>query len=417
KRLQKKKNGKVDFNREMVSKLLSSIKKKYQVQNSRTRKKLNFRKESPAKDSSLPLPKFYKTKGTQNQFGNDTVEDGEIVEEILSSDDDCVLIDDSNASIDIEDEKPSTSEQMLKDLKYFEDKCREASLRIKNKTNNNVAYSPKSHVDTKEEIDSSCIILDDSSDALPDPKKKAEDANEAVIDVEETIVVEDFIPLSSDKKNEKTTAKKRKCANNTTPPNKVRCRMNDSLFTTSEKKKLGDYNSNTYNPATQESDTFAAPKSDKRAIIIDGSNVAFAHGRSNIFSCEGIKICIDYFDKMGHNVKAVIPLFRRNATKSSNPDLLNQLHKEGKIVFTPCKNIPGQMSISYDDRFILQLAYEMNAAVVSNDNYRDLIDENPAFKKIVESRVLGYSWCDNIFILPKDPYGRWGPTLTEILKC
>lgn len=67
--------------------------------------------------------------------------------------------------------------------------------------------------------------------------------------------------------------------------------------------------------------------------------------------------------------------------------------------------------------FILQLAYEKNAAVVSNDNYRDLINENPAFKLIVENRVLGYSWCDNIFILPKDPYGRWGPTLDEILRC
>lgn len=68
-------------------------------------------------------------------------------------------------------------------------------------------------------------------------------------------------------------------------------------------------------------------------------------------------------------------------------------------------------------RFILQIAYERNAAVVSNDNYRDLIHENPAFKKIIENRVIGYSWCDNILILPKDPYGRFGPPLSEILRC
>jgi len=68
-------------------------------------------------------------------------------------------------------------------------------------------------------------------------------------------------------------------------------------------------------------------------------------------------------------------------------------------------------------RFILQLAYERNAAVVSNDNYRDLIHENPAFKKIIENRVIGYSWCDDILILPKDPYGRFGPPLDEILRC
>jgi len=53
---------------------------------------------------------------------------------------------------------------------------------------------------------------------------------------------------------------------------------------------------------------------------------------------------------MGHDVKAVIPLFRRNPHKSSNPALLDQLHKDNKIVFTPCKNLPNQQSISYDDR-------------------------------------------------------------------
>lgn len=165
------------------------------------------------------------------------------------------------------------------------------------------------------------------------------------------------------------------------------------------------------------------------------------HGCSNTFSAEGIKYCVDYFEKMGHDVKAVIPLFRRNQHKSSNPALLDQLYKDKKLVFTPCKNLPNQQSISYDDRwaidyihisilhnilnlyivlnfrFILQIAYERNAAVVSNDNYRDLIHENPAFKKIIENRVIGYSWCDNILILPKDPYGRFGPQLSEILRC
>lgn len=53
---------------------------------------------------------------------------------------------------------------------------------------------------------------------------------------------------------------------------------------------------------------------------------------------------------MGHDVKAVIPLFRRNANKSSNPALLDQLYKDGNIVFTPCKNLPNQQAISYDDR-------------------------------------------------------------------
>lgn len=82
-----------------------------------------------------------------------------------------------------------------------------------------------------------------------------------------------------------------------------------------------------------------------------------SHGCSNIFSAEGIKYCVEYFQKMGHDVKAVIPLFRRNPNKSSNPALLDQLHKEGKIVFTPCKNLPNQQSISYDDRCVMSLIH------------------------------------------------------------
>lgn len=66
--------------------------------------------------------------------------------------------------------------------------------------------------------------------------------------------------------------------------------------------------------------------------------------------------------------------------------------------------------------FTLQLAFEMDAAIISNDNFRDLINENPAFKKIIESRVISYSWCDDIFILPKDPYGKYGPVLEAILE-
>lgn len=66
-------------------------------------------------------------------------------------------------------------------------------------------------------------------------------------------------------------------------------------------------------------------------------------------------------------------------------------------------------------RVTLQLAHELNAAIVSNDNFRDLINENPAFKKIIENRVISYSWCNDIFIIPKDPYGKDGPNLETIL--
>ncbi|XP_039479735.1 NEDD4-binding protein 1 isoform X1 [Drosophila santomea] len=405
KRLKHNANQKNALNREVISKLLSSIKKKYAAQkNPHIKRRLDFRRrESPAKNVVLPKPRFFNHK-------DDSIEEGELIEELESSDDDdCVLLETPNESIrilDDDDDEPSTSDQQPKEI--VTDYKGEAALRIAPKTENPVLYSTIVKGDFSESI----INLDESSEADPSP---IVENNDSVIFIEDT-TGEDFIPIPSYSPPLRR-GKKRRSARIAEAPKQKTARMNDSLFTTAEKKKLGDYNTNTFNPTEEAGETSDKPKTSKRFIIIDGSNVAFAHGNSNVFSSEGIKYCLQYFEKMGHEVKAVIPMFRKNNFKSSNPELLDKLHKEGKIVFTPCKNIPGQMSSSYDDRFILQLAYEKNAAVVSNDNYRDLINENPAFKKIVENRVLGYSWCDNIFILPKDPYGRWGPTLDEILRC
>ncbi|XP_052838999.1 probable ribonuclease ZC3H12C [Drosophila gunungcola] len=444
KRLQRKAIQKKQLDREVISKLLSSIKKKYKVQkNPNIKRRLDFRsKESPKKNPLVPKPKFYRPqKIAESVFKhrNDTIEDGEIIEELPSSDDDdCVLLETPNVSINIDDDggdegdshdsdesddsddEPCTSDKIFKACqrraeslttpKIVQDSNREAALRVKTKSDNEVLYSTITKAEPT-------INLVDSPERVPSP---VADNNDSVIIIEDTIGFvggEDYIPLPSyspplvkGKKKGRSTRLEKK-------PKEKSGRINDSFFTTAEKKKLGDYNSNTFNPSEEIGETSSKPKTNKRSIIIDGSNVAFAHGNSNVFSSEGIMYCLQYFDKMGHNCKAVVPMFRKNFYKSSNPELLDKLHKEGKIVFTPCKNIPGQMSSSYDDRFILQLAYEWNAAVVSNDNYRDLIDESPAFKMIVENRVLGYTWCDNIFILPKDPYGRWGPKLDEILRC
>ncbi|XP_055916064.1 NEDD4-binding protein 1 [Eupeodes corollae] len=195
-------------------------------------------------------------------------------------------------------------------------------------------------------------------------------------------------------------------------PRLPRKKQRNALFTTQEEKQLKQYNENAYNPNKDTS----KEQPQKRFVIVDGSNVAYQHALNKEFSVKGLKICLDYFAKIGHEVKAVVPQHRLQRQRSTDPSELDSLHREGKIVFTPCKNLPGKSSTSYDDRFILQLASELDAAVVSNDNYRDLLNENSAFKKIIENRVIGYTWCNDVFILPKDPYGKWGPTLDSILN-
>lgn len=63
---------------------------------------------------------------------------------------------------------------------------------------------------------------------------------------------------------------------------------------------------------------------------------------------------------------------------STDPAALEKLNIAGKVVFTPCKNLPGNRSSSYDDRFILEIAERFDGAIVSNDNYADLLKENPS---------------------------------------
>lgn len=72
--------------------------------------------------------------------------------------------------------------------------------------------------------------------------------------------------------------------------------------------------------------------------------------------------------------------------------------------------------VCYDDRYILKLAAEVDGIVVSNDNYRDLAQENPEFRRVVEGRILMYSFVNDRFMPPDDPLGRSGPTLENFLR-
>lgn len=54
--------------------------------------------------------------------------------------------------------------------------------------------------------------------------------------------------------------------------------------------------------------------------------------------------------------------------------------------------------VCYDDRYILKLAAEVSGIVVSNDNYRDLLNENPEYRKVVEERLLMYSFVNDRYV-------------------
>ncbi|XP_058053462.1 uncharacterized protein LOC131205400 [Anopheles bellator] len=157
-------------------------------------------------------------------------------------------------------------------------------------------------------------------------------------------------------------------------------------------------------------------KTKKRMIVIDGNNVAYGHLNGKMFSVKGLHLCIKYFQKLGHEVLAVVPQYKLKKSQSTDQALLERLRDNGEVILAPSKSLPGQCSSTYDDRLILSVAEQFDGAIVSNDNFRDLLDASPAWRQIIATRVIGYTWVKDCFFLPDDPYGRQGPSLQAILN-
>lgn len=159
----------------------------------------------------------------------------------------------------------------------------------------------------------------------------------------------------------------------------------------------------------------AVSEKEKRIIILDGANLACGYTSSSIFSVKGLKIAMDFFEKMGHKIYTIIPQRRLEPNMTDDHHAIQELEKTGKLKITPCKDLPENKSCSYDDRFIIEVAIRYDGAVISNDNYKDLLGESAEFNNIIMSRVIGFTWVDDDLFIPSDPYGKKGPSLDEIL--
>ncbi|XP_063150034.1 probable ribonuclease ZC3H12D [Candoia aspera] len=158
-----------------------------------------------------------------------------------------------------------------------------------------------------------------------------------------------------------------------------------------------------------------------RPIVIDGSNVAMSHGNKEVFSCLGIQLVVDWFKQRGHQyIKVFVPSWRKEQSRFDTPvtdqHILESLAKQAILVYTPSRNIKGKRMMCYDDRYIVKLAYEQDGVIVSNDNFRDLQNENPEWKWFIEQRLLMYSFVNDKFMPPDDPLGRHGPSLDNFLS-
>ncbi|VDM98330.1 unnamed protein product, partial [Thelazia callipaeda] len=123
------------------------------------------------------------------------------------------------------------------------------------------------------------------------------------------------------------------------------------------------------------------------------------HGRKEVFSCRGILECVQFFRNRGHtDIIVFVPQFRREVPRSDCPitdqHILFELERENVLVWTPSRRINGRRIVCHDDRYILKTADEKDAVIVSNDEYRDLIKENPRYRILVNERLLMYSFVD-----------------------
>ncbi|KAL0963611.1 hypothetical protein UPYG_G00308590 [Umbra pygmaea] len=195
-----------------------------------------------------------------------------------------------------------------------------------------------------------------------------------------------------------------------------------SLFSTSS-SSAGSSSSSFLDSCRQDfsSQLLLDDKENLRPVVLDGSNVAMSHGNKEVFSCHGIKLAVDWFLEHGHrDITVFVPAWRKEQSRPdaliTDQEILRRLEKDKILVFTPSRRVQGRRVVCYDDRFIVKLAYESDGIIVSNDNYRDLANEKPEWKKFIDERLLMYSFVNDKFMPPDDPLGRHGPSLENFLR-
>ncbi|XP_029909716.1 NEDD4-binding protein 1 [Myripristis murdjan] len=155
-----------------------------------------------------------------------------------------------------------------------------------------------------------------------------------------------------------------------------------------------------------------------RHIIIDGSNVAMSHGLHRFFSCRGIALAVEMFWRRGHReITVFVPQWRQKRDRlTTEQHFLSQLEDLRLLSFTPSREVCGQRISSHDDRFLLHLAEKTDGVIVTNDNLRDFVDTSDAWRKIIQERLLQFTFVEDHFMIPDDPLGKHGPHIDVFLR-
>ena len=67
-------------------------------------------------------------------------------------------------------------------------------------------------------------------------------------------------------------------------------------------------------------------------------------------------------------------------------------------------------------RLIVQDAAQCGGIILSNDKYRDLINESRQMRKAIEEQTLNFNFRKDTLHVAQDPLGRNGPKLDKFLE-
>jgi ribonuclease ZC3H12 len=136
---------------------------------------------------------------------------------------------------------------------------------------------------------------------------------------------------------------------------------------------------------------------------------------------------VEFFEKRNHTIYVILPNWRKEQVMSTQPAViptggpaaiaqqptaynaeqegLIELEEKGVIHFTPSKRVGSKHIKCDDDYYIVQLAVAKDGVIVSNNNFKRQLNHNDDFKRVIEERVLMYSFIDDTFMPVEDPLG------------
>jgi len=160
----------------------------------------------------------------------------------------------------------------------------------------------------------------------------------------------------------------------------------------------------------QGSGKLTLPPNSKCLVVIDAPNVAMKHG-NRTFSTKGITLCVEYYQKRGHEVVAFLPEHYVNGKKTpgangvtlsdyynpkvDNMTLIDRLVRDEILFFTPPQD--------YDDSYCIQYAKQNGGIIVTNDMYRDHIQQfqepqRGRVKRWIREHVCSFTFVKDTFM-------------------